>query len=44
MVHCPQPPHNFILFDFDVKFPLLHLLLFLGDLKSNITIAKLKEQ
>ena len=36
------PPHsplyNFILFeiDFDVKFPLLRLLLFLSDLKSTI--------
>ena len=31
-------PHNFILFelDFDVKFPLLRLLLFLSDLKSTI--------
>ena len=37
---APQrgPPHNFILFqlDFDVKFPLLRLLLFLIDLKSTI--------
>ena len=33
------PPHNFILFqlDFDVNFPLLRLLLYLIDLKSNIT-------
>ena len=32
------PPYNFILFelDFDVKFPLLRLLLFLSDLKSTI--------
>ena len=32
------PPHNFILFelDFDVKFPLLCLLLFLSNLKSTI--------
>ena len=32
------PPPNFILFqlDFDVKFPLLRLLLFLIDLKSTI--------
>ena len=32
------PPYNFILFelDFDVKFPLLRLLLFLSDLKSAI--------
>ena len=31
----PPTPHNFILFelDFDVKFPLLCLLLFLNDLK-----------
>ena len=36
---APQPPHNFILFelDFDVKFPLLRLLLFLSALKSTIT-------
>ena len=35
----PPPPNNFILFqlDFDVKFPLLRLLLFLSDLKSTIT-------
>ena len=35
-----KPPHNFILFelDFDVKFPLLHLLLFLSVLKSTIFI------
>ena len=34
----PPPPHNFILFqlDFDVKFPLLRLLLFVSDLKSTI--------
>ena len=34
----PQPPHNIILFelDFDVKFPLLRLFLFLSDLKSTI--------
>ena len=32
-------PHNFTLFelDFDVKFPLLRLLLFLNDLKNTIT-------
>ena len=32
-------PHNIILFelDFDVKFPLLRLLLFLSDLKSTIS-------
>ena len=31
-------PHNFILLElnFDVKFPLLRLLLFLSDLKSTI--------
>ena len=31
-----KSPHDFILFelDFDVKFPLLRLLLFLSDLKS----------
>ena len=36
----PPPPHNFILFelDFDVKFPLLRLLLFLSDLKSTIML------
>ena len=35
----PPPPHNFILFelDFDVRFPLLRLLLFLSDLISTIT-------
>ena len=35
---APEPPHNFILFelDFDLKFPLLRLLLFLSDLKSTI--------
>ena len=34
----PPPPHNIILLelDFDVKFPLLGLLLFLSDLKSTI--------
>ena len=34
----PLPPPNFILFelDFDVKFPLLRLLLFLIDFKSTI--------
>ena len=34
----PPPPPNFTLFqlDFDVKFPLLRLLLFLIDLKSTI--------
>ena len=34
-VEPPQPQHNFILFelDFNVKFPLLRLLLFLSDLK-----------
>ena len=33
------PPHHFILFqlDFDVKFPLLRLFLFLSDLKSTIS-------
>ena len=33
-----KPPHNFILFelDFNIKFPLLSLLLFLNDLKSTI--------
>ena len=33
-----NPPHNFILLElnFDVKFPLLRLLLFLSDLKSTI--------
>ena len=36
------PPHNFILFelDFDVKFPLLRLLLFLSALKSTIVLQK----
>ena len=36
------PPHNFILFelDFDIKFPLLRLLLFLSDLKSTILRQK----
>ena len=35
------PPPNFILFqlDFDVKFPLLRLLLFLIDLKSTIVTS-----
>ena len=34
----PPPPHNFFLFelDFDIKFSLLRLLLFLSDLKSTI--------
>ena len=34
----PPTPHIFILFelDFDVKFPLLRLLIFLSDLKSTI--------
>ena len=34
----PPPPHILIMFelDFDVKFPLLHLLLFISDLKSTI--------
>ena len=38
----PLPQHNFILFelDFDVKFPLLRLLLFLIDLKSTIVDQK----
>ena len=38
------PPHNFILFelDFDVKFPLLRLLLFLSDLKSTISASHQK--
>ena len=41
----PGPPHNFILFelDFDIKFPLLRLLLFLSDLKSNIFKMQKKE-
>jgi hypothetical protein len=36
----PPPPHNFILFelDFDLKFPLLRLLVFLSDLKSTFHI------
>ena len=36
----PTPPHNFILFelDFEVKSPLLRLLLFLSDLKSTILL------
>ena len=36
------PPPNFILFqvDFDVKFPLLRLLLFLIDLKSTIFLLQ----
>ena len=40
----PPTPHNFILFqlDFDVKFPLLRLLLFLIDLKS--TIVRLQRE
>jgi hypothetical protein len=39
----PTPPHNIILFelDFDVKFPLLGLLLFLSDLKSTIVYIAL---
>ena len=39
-----QYPHNFILFelDFDVKFPLLRLLLFLSDLKSAIKQVGIK--
>ena len=34
----PPPQHNIILFElnFDVKFPLLRLLIFLSDLKSTI--------
>jgi hypothetical protein len=34
----PTPQHRFVLFelDFDVKFPLLRLLIFLSDLKSTI--------
>ena len=37
----PPPPYNFILFklDFDVKFPLLRLLLFLSDLKTTIVFG-----
>ena len=40
----PPPPHNFILFelDFDIKFPLLRLLLILSGLKSNILMIVLK--
>ena len=36
----PPTPHNFILFelDFDAKFSLLRLLLFLSDLKSDYEI------
>ena len=36
----PPPPPNFILFqlDFDVKFPLLRLLLFLIDLNSTFIV------
>ena len=39
---APPLPNNFILFelDFDIKFPLLHLLLFLSDLKSTIFCIK----
>ena len=35
-------PHNIILFelDFDLKFPLLHLLQFLSDLKSTVLVIK----
>ena len=38
---APPPSHNFILFelDFDAKFPLLRLLLFLNDLKSTIFMS-----
>ena len=38
---CHPPPHNFVLFelDFDVKFPLLRLFLFLSDLKSTIAFC-----
>ena len=37
-IFLPPPPHKLILFklDFDVKYPLLRLLLFLSDLKSTI--------
>ena len=39
----PPTPPNFILFqlDFDVKFPLLRLLLFLIDLKSTILLYQI---
>ena len=39
----PPTLHNFILFelDFDEKFPLLRLLLFLRDLKSTIFLYKI---
>ena len=38
----PPTPTNYILFvlDFDVKFPLLRLLLFLSDLKSTVQEGK----
>ena len=41
-----SPSYNFILFeiDFDVKFPLLCLLLFLSDLKSTILCINVLKQ
>ena len=38
----PPPQHNFILFelDFDVKFPLLRLLLFLSDSNTIVFIQR----
>ena len=45
MLPPPPPSHNFILFklDFDIKFPLLRLLLFLSDLKSTtVTCIKVE--
>ena len=46
MLPPPPPPPKFFLFelDFDVKFPLLHLLLFLSDLKSTIVCQKSLKQ